>query len=109
MIKGQGRDGMGDKTDEGRGQKRGRRGCEGKGKKGGVREGVKQGRGEVHNEPVTSGSPIPPFTHTHSQSQKSQRGGWDLIRLSAVHHTQGERGRGRETTTVHCGGGRGLP
>ena len=64
---------------------------------------------------ITNLSPLAlpsPFTHTHThththtpQSQKSQRGGRDLIRLSAVHHTQGEREQGRETTEIYGGGG----
>lgn len=63
--------------------------------------GVKQGRhdrrgrrGELKGKCkkyITNLSPLAlpsPYTHTHFTVTKSQRGGRDLIRLSAVHHTQ---------------------
>lgn len=75
---------------------------EGKGGEGRCEARKKQqegGRGELKGKCtkyITNLSPLappPPPSHT-LLSQKSQRGGRDLIRLSAVHHTQG----GRETT-----------
>lgn len=69
------------------------------------------GRGELKGKCtkyITNLSPLapcttPPPSHT-LLSQKSQRGGRDLIRLSAVHHTQ----RGRLQASQTGGGGVGA-
>lgn len=58
-------------------------------RKGSKNDGIGE-RKEVTSE-VTSAPP--PRRHTHNSDKKSQRGGRDLIRHPAVHHTQGENGR----------------
>lgn len=66
------------------------------------------GRGELKGKCkkyITNLSPLvlpSPYTHT-LQSQKSQRGGRDLIRLSAVHHIHTEN---LQSSVV---GGMGMP